>query len=86
MPTGNLHAESVKANVLFFDRKPANPSPWTQALWIYDLRTNKRFTLKTNRRDRPQLGALRRAAREGSVMSSSPTPDAPGQTGQASRR
>ncbi|HKG87221.1 MAG TPA: hypothetical protein VKA95_02755, partial [Nitrososphaeraceae archaeon] len=37
----------VKANVLFFDRKPASETPWTEKLWIYDLRTNKHFTLKT---------------------------------------
>ena len=36
------------ANVLFFDRKPASETPWTQKLWIYDLRTNKHFTLKRN--------------------------------------
>jgi len=55
LPTGLFYAQGVKANVLFFDRKPASPSPWTQTLWIYDLRTNKGFTLKTNRLDRPDL-------------------------------
>ena len=34
--------------MLFFDRKPASEKPWTKNLWIYDLRTNKHFTLKTN--------------------------------------
>lgn len=34
--------------MLFFDRKPASEKPWTEKLWIYDLRTNKHFTLKTN--------------------------------------
>jgi type I restriction enzyme M protein len=34
--------------VLFFEKKPASESPWTKKLWIYDLRTNKHFTLKTN--------------------------------------
>jgi len=38
----------VKANVLIFDKKPAREKPWTEKLWIYDLRTNKHFTLKTN--------------------------------------
>lgn len=33
--------------MLFFDRKPASSKPWTQALWVYDLRTNQHFTLKT---------------------------------------
>ena len=47
LPTGIFYAQGVKANVLFFDRKPASETPWTEKLWIYDLRTNKRFTLKT---------------------------------------
>jgi len=49
LPTGIFYAQGVKANVLFFDRKPASPKPWTKTLWIYDLRTNKNFTLKTKR-------------------------------------
>ncbi|MDF3040768.1 MAG: methylase, partial [Thermomicrobiales bacterium] len=48
LPTGIFYAQGVKANVLFFDRKPASATPWTTDLWIYDLRTNKNFTLKTN--------------------------------------
>lgn len=47
LPTGIFYAQGVKANVLFFDRKPASESPWTKQLWIYDLRTNQHFTLKT---------------------------------------
>jgi type I restriction enzyme M protein len=48
LPTGIFYAQGVKANVLFFDRKPAQEKPWTQKLWIYDLRTNLHFTLKEN--------------------------------------
>ena len=48
LPTGVFYAQGVKANVLFFDRKPASESAWTEDLWIYDLRTNNRFTLKNN--------------------------------------
>jgi type I restriction enzyme M protein len=48
LPTGSFCTQGVKANVLFFDRKPASETPWTRQLWIYDLRTNKDFTLKTN--------------------------------------
>ncbi len=48
LPTGIFYAQGVKANVLFFDKRPASEEPWTQKLWIYDLRTDKRFTLKTN--------------------------------------
>src|SRR6266566_3830910 len=46
METGIFYALGVKANVLFFHRKPAAEKPWTSKLWIYDLRTNKHFTLK----------------------------------------
>ena len=48
LPTGIFYAQGVKANVLFFDRKPASETPWTKTLWIYDLRTNINFTLKQN--------------------------------------
>jgi type I restriction enzyme M protein len=48
LPTGVFYAQGVKANVLFFDRKPASETPWTRALWVYDLRTNQHFTLKQN--------------------------------------
>lgn len=48
LPTGLFYAQGVKANILFFDRKPASETPWTKQLWIYDLRTNMDFTLKTN--------------------------------------
>ena len=55
LPTGIFYSPAVKANVLFFDRKPARESPWTQDLWIYDLRTNRHFTLKANPLDRSHL-------------------------------
>jgi type I restriction enzyme M protein len=48
LPTGVFYAQGVKANVIFFDRKSASEKPWTKKLWIYDLRTNKHFTLKTS--------------------------------------
>ncbi|MEQ1891029.1 MAG: class I SAM-dependent DNA methyltransferase [Planctomycetota bacterium] len=46
LPTGLFYAQGVKANVLFFERKPASEKPATTKLWIYDLRTNQHFTLK----------------------------------------
>jgi type I restriction enzyme M protein len=55
LPTGIFYAQGVKANVLFFDRKPAAEKPWTEKLWIYDLRTNKHFTLKENPLKREDL-------------------------------
>ncbi len=47
LPTGIFYAQGVKANVLFFDARPAQEAPWTSRLWVYDLRTNMHFTLKT---------------------------------------
>ncbi len=47
LPTGIFYAQGVKANVVFFERKPAAAEPWTKATWVYDLRTNMHFTLKT---------------------------------------
>jgi type I restriction enzyme M protein len=55
LPTGIFYAQGVKANVLFFDRKPASETPWTKTLWIYDFRTNQHFTLKTNPLKREDL-------------------------------
>lgn len=53
LPTGIFYKQGVKANVLFFDKKPPSEAAATQALWIYDLRTNQRFTLK----ERPMVRA-----------------------------
>ncbi|HRE83478.1 MAG TPA: class I SAM-dependent DNA methyltransferase [Opitutaceae bacterium] len=56
LPTGIFYAQGVKANVLFFDRKPAaDKKAWTEKLWIYDLRTNQHFTLKENTLKRSHL-------------------------------
>lgn len=46
LPTGIFYAHGVKANVLFFDAKPAAKYPWTKDVWIYDYRTNISHTLK----------------------------------------
>jgi type I restriction enzyme M protein len=48
LPTGVFYKQGVKANVLFFDNKPAAKTPWTKEIWIYDFRTNIHFTLKKN--------------------------------------
>ena len=37
-PDRHLLRPGVKANVLFFDAKPAREKPWTERLWVYDLR------------------------------------------------
>lgn len=53
LPTGIFYKQGVKANVLFFDKKPPSEIAATKRLWIYDLRTNQRFTLK----ERPMTSA-----------------------------
>lgn len=52
LPTGIFYAQGVKANVIFFDNKPAAKKPWTSRLWVYDYRTNVHKTLKQNRLSR----------------------------------
>ena len=46
LPTGIWYSPGVKANVIFFDKKEGRAEHWTDRLWVYDLRTNKHFTLK----------------------------------------
>ena len=55
LPTGIFYAQGVKANVLFFDAKPAQEKAWTSRIWVYDLRTKMHFTLKTNPLKRADL-------------------------------
>jgi type I restriction enzyme M protein len=46
LPTGIFYKQGVKANVLFFDKKPVSEEANTKDLGIYAWRTNQRFTLK----------------------------------------
>lgn len=48
LPTGIFYKPGVKANVIFFDKKPASDKIQTKEIWIYDFRTNIHFTLKQN--------------------------------------
>jgi type I restriction enzyme M protein len=48
LPTGIWYSPGVKANVLFFDKKPVTMTPATREIWIYDLRTNQNFSLRQN--------------------------------------
>ena len=48
LPTGIFYKQGVKANVLFFDNKPASKNAQTKEIWFYDFRTNIHFTLKKN--------------------------------------
>ncbi|MBR5549759.1 MAG: N-6 DNA methylase, partial [Kiritimatiellae bacterium] len=48
LPTGIFYAQGVKANVLFFDARPAAKTAQTREVWVYDYRTNIHHTLKQN--------------------------------------
>jgi type I restriction enzyme M protein len=48
LPTGIFYKQGVKANVLFFDNKPASKEPQTKEIWFYDFRTKIKFSLKKN--------------------------------------
>jgi len=76
LPTGIFYAQGVKANVLFFDRKPAAEKPWTTKLWIYDLRTNQHFTLKESPLQRSDLDDFV-ACYFGNVSAGAATPSSP---------
>ncbi len=47
--------------------------PWTKKVWVYDLRTNKHFTLKTKRLTR--AGVLRCFSRDCVVLEGGPRED-----------
>jgi type I restriction enzyme M protein len=46
LPTGIWYSPGVKANVLFFNKKPAETAPATKELWVYDLRSRRNFSLR----------------------------------------
>jgi type I restriction enzyme M protein len=73
LPTGIFYAQGVKANVLFFDAKPAREQAWTSKLWVYDLRTNMHFTLKTNSLKRDDLDEFVEVYRPGKRHLRKPT-------------
>jgi type I restriction enzyme M protein len=48
LPTGIWYSPGVKANVLFFDKRPVTNTSATKEIWIYDLRSNRNFSLRQN--------------------------------------
>ncbi len=48
LPAGIWYSPGVKANVLFFDKKPVTKAPATKEVWVYDLRSTRNFSLKGN--------------------------------------
>jgi type I restriction enzyme M protein len=73
LPTGIFYAQGVKANVLFFDRRAGSAQASTKRLWVYDLRTNKHFTLKTNPLQRSDLDEFVGLYKPGAIDQRQPT-------------
>lgn len=48
LPTGIWYSPGVKANVLFFDKILETKKPSTKAVWVYDLRSKRNFSLRHN--------------------------------------
>jgi len=48
LPTGIWYSAGVKANVLFFNKKPLTKTSATKEVWVYDLRSNQNFSLRQN--------------------------------------
>ena len=67
LPTGIWYSPGVKANVLFFDRKPGREQAWTSKLWVYDLRTNMHFTLKQKPIGRPDFNEFVKCFKPGKI-------------------
>jgi type I restriction enzyme M protein len=73
LPTGIFYAQGVKANVLFFDRRAGSAQASTRRLWVYDLRTNKHFTLKTKPLQRTDLDEFVSLYKPGAIDQRQPT-------------
>lgn len=82
LPTGLFYPQGVKANVLFFDKKPAPETPWTRKIWIFDLRTNMHFTLKTNTLKREDLDEFAQCYNPINCRDRKPTRSEDNQTGR----
>lgn len=48
LPIGIWYSPGVKANVLFFDKRRVAKTAATTEIWVYDLRSNRNFSLKKN--------------------------------------
>jgi type I restriction enzyme M protein len=56
LPAGLFYAQGVKANVLFFDRRRAGEKlDEAEHLWIYEVQTTKRYSMKSRPLQREDL-------------------------------
>lgn len=47
LPQGLFYAAGVKSNVIFFERPNDDQPASTEKVWVYDLRSDKKFSLRT---------------------------------------
>ena len=73
LPTGIWYSPGVKANVIFFEKKEGRAEPWTDELWVYDLRTNLHFTLKQSPIQRSDFDEFVECYRPGHIHERVPT-------------
>jgi type I restriction enzyme M protein len=73
LPTGIWYSPGVKANVIFFDKKPGREKAWTHKLWVYDLRTNMHFTLKQSPIRKEDFSEFIDCFKPGSLQKRKPT-------------
>ena len=73
LPTGIWYSPGVKANVLFFDKRPGREAAWTEKLWVYDLRTNMHFTLKQRPIQRSDFDEFVECFKPGAIHDRKPT-------------
>ena len=73
LPTGIWYSPGVKANVIFFEKKEGRAEPWTDKLWVYDLRTNLHFTLKQSTIQRKDFDEFVVCYKPGEIHKRKPT-------------
>ena len=73
LPTGIWYSPGVKANVIFFDKKEGRAEPWTDKLWVYDLRTNLHFTQKQSPIQRKDFDEFVECYKPGDLHKRKPT-------------
>lgn len=79
LPTGIFYAHGVKANVLFFDLLRRNaPKDAGRQLWVYDLRSENRFSVKSNQIRAEHLAEFISCYRPGFRETRQPLPAAEG--------
>ena len=65
LPAGLFYAHGVKSNILFFEQAQQDDAmPASSQLWVYDLRSHRRFSVKTNPIQRTDLDEFVRLYRD----------------------